>query len=428
MMDRKILLITREAWYLMSDTEIKEVPAWSRIESPTLVVTDFEDAPVDLHRFEGKLAHATALVEKHARTTGLSEGETHIVLHRVIPAPGGGLAFYTAVPLDQWQRMQAWSAQQHDHCLLVVSANLLEQGLVQGQARVLRLRCVIHVLGLNDTGLFHASVTVIGGGEGNLSTAIQALAVKARADLAAGIEQPVQWACGLADDLQTEIRYASVFAQAALTECQLLKHTLWPESNGSNKASTLPGMCLDLNSRAILASFPRRLAWVSETLVAPLAAVTAVLGLGLTTLGMAMQNQALEKQQHLLERTSQAQALEARINAANQIEVAANIESDGIFVRRLALGAIFDPVAMLQLVRQASTQDIRILRIKLDVENDKKKSFRIDGVSENGGSAAVGRFLAHVQAAGWQAEPLDPSVQVIGAFSYRFTPLIASPV
>jgi hypothetical protein len=68
------------------------------------------------------------------------------------------------------------------------------------------------------------------------------------------------------------------------------------------------------------------------------------------------------------------------------------------------------------------------LRIKLDVENDKKKSFRIDGVSENGGSAAVGRFLAHVQAAGWQAEPLDPSVQVIGAFSYRFTPLIASPV
>jgi hypothetical protein len=428
MMNRNLLLITREAWYLMSDTEIREVPAWSRIDSPTLVVTDFDDAPVDVHRFEGKLAHAGALVEKHARTTGLSEGETHIVLHRVTATPGGGVAFYTAVPLDQWQRMQHWTAQQNDHCLLVVLAGLLEQGLSQGQARVLRLGSAVHLLGLNDTGIFHASVTVMGDGEDNLNTALRALATKARDGLAGGVDKPVQWACGLADDLQAEARYASVFAESARIECQQLTHTQWSLHNASHKFSALPELCDNLKASAIQVSLARRLAWLSETLVAPLAAVSAVVGLGFFVMGTVMQYQANEKNQRVRERATQAQALEARINAANQIEVSSHLKSGGAFVSRLAQGAVFDPVAMLQLVRQASPQDLRILRIKLDVESDKKKFFRIDGVSENAGSQALGRFLAQTQAAGWKAEALDPSVQASGAFSYRLTPLIAPPV
>lgn len=428
MIDRKLILVTREGWFLLSDGEFSEISAWPKLNGPHLVVTDCDEAPVGVHRFEGKLAYAGALVEKHARTEGLTEGATHIVLHRVTRVARGGVVLFTAVPLDLWQRLQQWATKQEDHCMLVVLASLLDNGLSNGQARILRLGSTIHIAGLNEAGLFYAGVTVIGSGEDNLNTAVRALASRVRGDLDRGVDKPIAWACVLGEKIETEVRAAAIFAEATQHECHLSAHKQWPSRSNVNAISALPGLCADVGFHAIQATLPRRLAWASETLVAPLATVTLIVGLSLFGLGMLTQSRASQEGQLAFLRTQQADALDTRIATANRLETVPAIGSVGEFARRLAEGSTYDPVTMVQLIRRAAGQDIRILRIKLESQGDKKKSYRIDGVAGGAGLGSIGRFLAQTRAAGWTSEPLDPFMQSAGAFSYRLTPVFVSPV
>ena len=428
MIDRKLILVTREGWFLLSDGEFTEISAWPKLNGPHLVVTDCDEAPVGVHRFEGKLAYAGALVEKHARTEGLTEGSTHIVLHRVAQVARGGVALFTAVPLDLWQHLQQWAAKQDDHCMLVVLVGLLDNGLSGGQARILHLGSTIHIAGLNEGGLFYAGVTVIGSGEDNLNTAVRALASRVRVDLARGVNKPIEWACVLGEKIESESRAAAVFADAAQCECRLAAHKQWPSRRDINVISALPGLCSSVGFHAIQATLPKRLAWASETLVAPLATVTLIVGLSLFGLGLLTHSNASQERQLALLRTQQAEALDARITAVSRLENTPAIGSVGEFARRLADGTTYDPVTMVQLIRRAAGQDIRIMRIKLESQGDKKKSFRIDGVAGGAGLASIGRFLSQTKAAGWTSEPLDPLMQSAGAFSYRLTPVFVSPV
>ena len=424
----KILLVTREGWLSLSAGEFSEIPSLPKLKGPTLVVTDFDEAPVGVLRFEGKPAYAAALVEKYVRAQGLTEGAAHIVLHRVNSVPGGCLALYTAVSLESWQRMQQWAEQQTDHCIVVVLASFLDSGLKQGQARVLRLGRTLHLVGLGEAGVFHASVSAIGRTEEDLQVAVRALAAQARSDLSKGITGPVQWGCVDGGDLDIESGYAAAFAEASRLPCEMLAHEQLLSVQKTPVASALPGLCATMGVRSAQATLLSRLSWWSESLVAPMAAVTAVVAVGLMVLGVLTQSQAVSEAQINRDQQKQVDALELRIASANKVEVESGLTSVADFARQLGDGAVYDPVTMLQLVRQAAGSDIRIQRVKLESQMDKKRSFRVDGVTERSGVAALSSFLAQTSASGWKAEPLDPAEQLPGAFSYRLTAKVSAPV
>lgn len=415
----KLLLVTREGWFEITAGALVEIPAWPRLTSPAVVVTDFEEAPIGVHRYEGKAAYAAPVIEKHARAQGLTEGAAHIVVHRLGTVPGGCVALYTAVALDVWQRMQQWAERQSDHCMVVSLGGLLESSLQKGQARVLRLGRTVHLVGINDAGVFHASVSAIGRSAEDLEGAVRSLASQARNELAKGVKGPVLWGCALGGSIAAEQRLASAWGDAARLDCTLRPHAEMVAGQRGPVVSALPQWTKTLKGRAIEASALARLAWRSESLVAPMTAVTAVVGLGLLLLSVVVQNQAASENRAAGTQLELAQKMEARIAQANKIEPSAAFAPVAEFARQLGDGAAYDPVAMVQMVRQAAGNDIRIQRIRLEPFGTQKRTFRVDGVTTQGGLAAVSRFLAHAKAAGWRAEPLDPVEQSPGAFSYR---------
>ncbi|BEU94470.1 FlxA-like family protein [Acidovorax sp. DW039] len=416
---QKLLLVTREGWFEITPGALVEIPALPRLKAPAVVVTDFDEAPIGVHRYEGKAAYAAPVIEKHARSQGLTEGAAHIVVHRLASVPGGCIALYTAVALDAWQRMQQWASQQPDHCIVVTLGDLLNNGLQKGQARVLRLGRTAHLVGVNESGVFHASVSAIGRSADDLEGAVRSLASQARHELGKGIKAPVQWGCALGADIATEQRLAAAWGDAARMECTLLPHAEMVAGQRGPVVSALPQWVRSLKGSSVQASPLAKLAWLSESLVAPMAGVTSVVGLGLLLLGVLVQSQAEQEKRAASTQLAQAQAIEARITQANKIEPSATFAPVAEFARQLGDGAAYDPVAMVHLVKQAAGTDIRIQRIRLEPFGNYKRTFRVDGVTTQGGLAAVSRFLSHTKAAGWRAEALDPVEQLPGAFSYR---------
>lgn len=423
----KLLLITRDGWYSLADGYLSQIPAWSKVDGSVLLVTDFDEAPVGVLRFEGKPAYAAAMVEKHVRDEGLTDGATHIVLHRTVSVPDGCLALYTAVPLELWQRLQQWTRQQTDHCLLVTMASLLVAGLKPGEARVLRAGNLLHLVGFGDAGVFYASA--VGYGSEDFQGATRILAAQSRVELGRDIKGPVQWACALGGDMATENTYAEAFAAATGIACVILTHAPLITGRKAQVVSALPALCARLTFRSIEGPLLARLAWLSEGAIAPLAGATAIVGLALLGLGMLVQNQSGVEDRLGKQLLGQVGVLEGRIAAANLVDAPASFAPVAEFARQLGDGATYDPVAMLKLMRQAAGNTIRIQRIKLEsgANANTKRTYRIDGVSEKGGLDAVKNLLAQTQRAGWRADPLEPAEQAAGAFSYRLTAFASSP-
>lgn len=151
----------------------------------------------------------------------------------------------------------------------------------------------------------------------------------------------------------------------------------------------------------------------------PATAIAAVGGAAFISMAGLLHSQAATLTQQDKQTSSQADQMEARVTAANAIEAPTGFASVAAFALQLGDGATYDPVAMLQLVREAAGQDIRIQRLKLESFSDKKRVFRVDGMTEKSGISAISRFIAVTQSAGWQAEAIDPAEQQPGAFSYR---------
>lgn len=425
---RSLVLVNHDGWFQLAGGVFSEIPAWPKLSAQTLVVTDFNDTILGVHRFEGKLAYAVPMIEKHVRTQGLTDGDVHINLHWVDSVPGGCLAFYSAVPLALWQRLQSWADQQADHCMVVNLAGLLCDGLKSGQARIVRSGRSLHLVGRNPAGIFHCAADAIGKSGAELEAAVRALAVQSLANLAKSASQPVLWACVATEDLAAEALCAKVFSEQAQVDCQLYTHAELAGASGGAVLSALPALCEGLGWNAVEASTLRRLAWVSEQIVAPLAAVTLVVAAGLFGTTWVASHKAVKERDVAMQLQNQASAVEDRVAAANQMALPAGFAPVAAFARQLGDGAAYDPLLMLQLVQRAAGSQLRVQRIKLETLGENLKSFRVDGVSPNTGLADITVFLAELRASGWTAEPLDPLEQTPGAFSYRLNAAPKSPL
>lgn len=414
-----IIFISNDSWFLLGVDTLVEIPAWSKVDGPVVMVADFHDVVIGLHRFEGKPAHASAVIAKQVRTEGLIDGSVHISLHQVSRLADGCLAFYSALPLELWQRIQQWISGQKDHCLFVSLADLLVCDLEQGRARVLRIGRTLHLCGFNEQGFFYASISAGGKSQEDLKTAIKALCARNRGELAKGVKSPVGWGCLQGGAIELEREYAEVFAKSSHLECALIEHRTISSWDQGVLSSALPALCKKIKAFSVHLALFRRLAWLSEVLVVPAAAATAIVGICLAIVGSFALNRAHLQVGVTQQINTEATKLEARIAAANEISTPADFSKVAGFVRVLGDAAVHDPVSMLRLVREAAGQDIRIKRVKLESTIEKKRYFRIDGVADKSGLNSVSQFLAHLQAAGWKAESLAPFEQLSGSFSYR---------
>lgn len=422
-MSEAVILVNRDGWFRLAAGEFTEIPAWPKLAIQALVVTDFSETIVGVHRMEGKPAYGASLIEKHLRMQGLTDDAVHIALHRVDSTPGGCQALYSAVPLSLWQKTRAWAEQQVDHCMVVGMTGVLCDGLKSGQARILRSGRSLHLAGRNRAGVFHYSADAIGSSHSDLEAAVRVMATQARADLVKGVTHPVQWACVATGDRSAEIAYAAEFSQVAGVECQLTAHQELISTHGNTVFTAMPSLCGALGWGAVEATALRRLAWRSEQIVAPLVASTVVVALGLFATAWVATDKAKSERLQAAQLMSKATEIEVRVSAANRAETPAGLAPTADFARQLGDGAAFDPIEMLQQVQRAAAGKLRIQRVKLEIQGDRNKGFRVDGVASNAGLADITAFLSALHASGWVAEPLDPLEQSPGAFSYRFSTL-----
>ena len=418
-MNYDVVLALKEGWYRLDKGTLSPVEPWSAQAGPTMLVTDFDQAHVGMHRFDGKPAYASAVIEKHVRTVGLAEGSSHIALHHTTQVADGCYSLYTAMAMETWQRTQQWAAEQVDHCLPIALGSLFFEGLIKGQARVTRLDRTLHLCGHNDAGVFYTSVSAIGNTADDFKIAIKALCAQSRADLIKGISKPVQWVSIFGTSLEQEAALATTFSDLAQVDCQLVDSDKFVDAQGAVMYSAAPTLCRKIRLGAAQVSWLARLAWRAESFMMPAAAISAVAGAAFFSLGGLLHTQAPTATQQVQQISSQADQIEARVTAANSIETPAGFAPVAAFAQQLGDGATYDPVVMLQLVREAAGQDIRIQRLKLESFADKKRVFRVDGMTEKSGISAITRFIAVTQSAGWQAEAIDPAEQLPGAFSYR---------
>ncbi len=424
MKHEQLLIITRQGWFRLHGDLLGEIPAWQRVQGAALVIVDFEDAAVGIHVCRGRPEYAAAQVEKHARTEGLSEGPTHVMLHARQQADDGSQVFYTAVPLAAWQQLQIWAAQQNDHCLVVPLGSLLAQWLKNGQMRLLRMGRDLHLLALQDGRLAYFSASGIGSSQEDLQAALRGLVQQARIVRGSATGGRLSWGCVFGNRLEEEQALLDQMAKSAQIPGELLAHDVVRTQGGEARISALPMLCSRISWRDLQAPLLARAAWWSERLVAPLAAATAVVGLGLGVAGLLLQNQVSSERAANQPLQQQAKALEERIVAANAISTSV-LQDDAVkLVQQLGNAVRYDPVTMLQRLREAAGSDIRILRLSLSDSHGSSgtvPAFIVDGVAMADTSAVLARFLSSLRAHGWHAESTAPKDNATGAFAYRLT-------
>lgn len=419
MMVDNLVLVTRDGWQQLHEGALTEVPAWLTLDRPSLVLTDFEEASVGSYRMDGgKPAYAIPMIEKRARSEGLVDGQAHIVVHRTLAVHGGYQTFHTLVGLEFWQRLQQWASQQKDHCILVPLGALLSDGLRPGQARVVALGRSLHCFGHGHGGLFHASANAIGRSTDDLLASVRVLHGLVRADLAKGIDGPVAWASVLDLDVQRSEQLLAQWNDVSAVPASAVALTTFATAEGQ-ALSALPALCRRLSLRALLNPWLDRVAWWSENLVAGLAAVVAVVAVGLGGLGLYARVQSKVEHDRSAQAQRELQVLEARIEATNAQDIPTAFAPVADFARKLGDGARYDPLPMLATLKAAAGREIVIKRLRLESVGDRERSFRVDGFTQSGSVEALSQFLGHLKTAGWSASPLEPGEAGPRAFSYR---------
>ncbi len=414
-----IYRVTDAGWTHCHRDQIEDVAAWPRLKHGALVVLDLDDIPSDVWRFEGKPEYAAALIEKRIRTEGLVEGAAHIVIHRLIKVPRGFQVFFSAMPLEFWQRVTQWAHEQADHCLLMTAAGLLCNGVKVGHARCLLSQRRITCFAETDAGMVLGATQALGQGDSVMANAARVLVANhgellSRLGVGA-VEWGVLWSERAADidDCLTALKNVLGEAPRSLPALELSGPT------GKIQTALLPLAQQAANAHA-LNPLLDRVAWKAERWVTAVTVITAVAAIGLGAVGVFTSQQA--QQQYASSQTlrSELAQIQERIRSVASVEAPHQLLPLASFARKLDQGAKYDPVAFLSTLKATMGNEIRIQRVRLEtVPQSNKRAFRVDGTVALGNSMAMARWTGQMSAAGWTLKALDPVNSAPGAFSYE---------
>lgn len=422
--------VSHGGWQHCHGRQVRDVLAWPRLKHPALVVLDLDEVHTDVWRFDGKGEYASALIEKRVRQEGLVEGETHIVVHRLLTLPGGFQAYFSAVPLELWQRALQWSDHQRDHALVMLAPGMLCHGVGVGQCRVWVAERRWQAFAQTDAGMVYRNTQGLGRAEDALESAAQLLAANLVQALPLGVRLSGQvgafWAQatpGAAESAAMPVALETL-RDSLGSGLSLAPHAvLVPQGDGAQRASVVHTLLPQWAPRAASAHAQNpalaRMAWRAERWVGALTLFTAVVGGGLLGMGVYAHAAARAEQRATAMVKTELEALQGRVQAVAAFKSPEELLPVAEFARLLDDGKRHDPVDLLGLLKRVTGPDMHLHRVRLDGGAGKPKSYRIDGQVALGAARAVSDWTASLAAAGWTLRALEPVDAGVGAFSYE---------
>ncbi len=480
----QILIITDSSWQLLRDGRKTTIPAWSDVSGTTLVFFDFSNSQSGLISSKGKEQYAAAIIEKEVRTSGALDGAVKVFVHNTRALSDTIQSFYTAISLESWQELQNWATRQADHCLLIPMTSLIARSakskvqsgknhfsdseqFSRGSSRVddlsmfsesvmdadtardssgastfstkktrarsqdrnssrvsaCRIGNQIHAFADHEGRLHYGQVTLLGRAYEDVGPAVRALAEQLTVGSWGESAPAMDWITIGAADMEIERAMAAGVAQSLHLNERFASYIEFPEQGESFFTS------LHQFSKELLVlnkSVPglAKIAWLSESWAAPVSAVVACACLIVGGLGYYLQQQMGQQEAELAVAKSQSAQLQTQIARLAKENLPLAEDPQFAFANKIAESALYDPVRMLSLVRQAAGSKIRIQRVQLTrIDNSAKHFYRVEGVAAGGANQEIANFTAALKAQGWQSTPAQSSDGSIGAFAYTLRPV-----
>ena len=421
----QIILVSPQGWFQLKEGNCLPFLAWSGLKGSALVVVDFEQSQSGVQACKGKAEYAAALIEKNVRTEGLVEGPLQVFIHKQIRHTDSTLALYTAVPLDTWQQLQAWAEGQRDHCLIVPLTGLLPAMATEGRVHVLRSGTQLHAYSESEGKMHYAGATALGTDVADMQAPLRALMAQLRASAGGEAGKGVLWSSTLTDDVAAEQALAGRLAEMSSQEVKLVPHDTLRGETTDRKSSALPHLIGAAGQKAVQSSGLAKLAWMSESYVLPLAAMIAVVAVGLGGFAFSSHQLAQQETQVAASMQGEMEGLRQRATLVNQAAPPTELDASMALTRQLGHAAIYDPIQMLNTIRRAAGTAVRVQNVQLvKADATTKARFRVDGVVIDGRNEELSRFLSELKLEGWQAEPANPGDGSVGAFAYHLKPVV----
>ncbi|GHT90134.1 hypothetical protein FACS1894101_2200 [Betaproteobacteria bacterium] len=420
-----------EKWALCAGGQLRELPDYPALDSPALVLTDFGKSASDVFVASKNSPYLDAIIARRVRDEGQIDGETKVLIHTVERVGGSYQVLYTAVPMETWQGLEAWSESQPEHCLLISHVALMSH-LLSAQHK-----------GKEDTAVvFHCNreIALLVRRRGVLSYyAILALSVReedfletartliARIPAAGGIgnaKLKLNWytlGAAVSDELEdalvtrlpelcpVQVRY---FALPATTQ----------DAQGSRFNEALQVFSQPLRAAKLAAnSSIAKINYVAESLLPTLCKVMLVLALALFIRGSFLFFQAyrINSEVELLQQETQRLLADGAPASADSHEF--HLTRD--LVERMSKAqAGIDPYVLLRDLQRAAGSNVHLLAVRLE-----PGVTTIEGwIEQKGGrDDALAAFLVELRKLGFTPEAValtGRDLQHNGAFAYRLNP------
>lgn len=439
-------------WLVFDDHVLARSEGRPKLESPALVVADFEGAVSSVISLEGSPAHAVALIQKRLRSDGLIDGECKILIHNTLVRGAGYQTLFTAVPLELWQQTYAWAEAQPDHCLLIPCTSLLWRALRPGHGVVLQSGRQISVLVRQKHEIVYRSALAYSDDTTDLMMTAGALADQVAADLERGDENldplDMLWCSALAerpadgtpwpDDMLRDVFSARSGLKVRPSATRAVR-----DEAGREFRSGIEWLAAHAAVASAVNPATSRLSYLAERLLPLAAAASLVVAVALAAIGARWAITARHAGEHSASIARDVQSIESSIAALDaRAKIDPDFEPTRDFIERAArLQTGIDPVAAIRQVRAAADGEVQILRIGMEDARPAaagmaapvagtaaaERVLRVDGmVAPDQGTPGmqVATFVERLRQAGYIPNALDPQAAGVnartggGVFSY----------
>jgi hypothetical protein len=418
-MNAATLLYLDNQWRFCEDGNFRDSPEYPRLDYPALLLSDFGASISGVSVLSAHNRYLDALISRRLRDDGQVDGETKVLIHGKQRSGGDYQVLYTAVPMETWQRLQAWALAQGEHCLLIPHVALMFR-LLHGDdsAVVFHGGREFSLLTRQRGVLSYYAVFALSAREEDLREAVKALASRVPRARASDPQESLQlswYALSAASPEQTDELVAR-FSEACGARVQASQpgraepgdaaHPLFPGAKSPYfwaRLAVNPGMS--------------QINYVSENALPLLARGAALAALAFLVWGGVLL----------------VQAFTTNIGAAQDQEQARQILQStpppapfapGFLVTRAFVEGIgkaqagVDPYTLLAYLREAARNEVHLLRIRV---ND---GITIEGWTESRGSDdALSGFVTRLRQLGFSPEAIDApqgaDTRRNGFFAYR---------
>lgn len=420
-----IVRVAADGWSLWDGQCWAECAPYPTLTASAWCWIDHADWPTALWRFDGQASHARAYVERRVRQEGLLAEAAHIQLHRVMGVRGGGFeAWFTAVPLEEWMRLQRWSRQSEVHVLPVFTAGLMAAHLRAPGMCVWRVdtRWLAAIRGRQ--GWSWSENRAFGRDPEALTQSLRALLADVPWGKSHGESTSVYLATLWADDKRPiESLWSSAGAPTEGVRVRVEPTRPFALADGSVGQWCAAELLNRLGDRALVAGGLTRAAWAAQRWAPALAGLMVMAAGGTWGLGAWASHEARALQAQTARLRTEVEQRQKTLEMTARWRPSPEWSEAAERAQRLAQALDHDPVRFLRLLQRHTDPAIVIQRVHLNTSGKGLQGFQVEGRMPLGRPDLAPAWLARMRQAGWQASAAVAAVAEPGAFAWLFTPV-----